>query len=266
MNILLALALILPATGFAQMVAVIKPSDPATCREYPIIDDRDGRYDMRCVRIDFLLQSAFGVRAFQISGGPEWSKSDRYDIGAKLESSPNAVPEKDVSELTDQERQTKGALLREVLQRLLADRFQLRTHRETKQLPIYLLTVASGGPKLETAGSSDVSGGLRPGRGILAGDRTDVPFLAKAISQIVGRPVVDQTGLTGKYNFELKWSPELGSANTAWGDSPAVLPAADPDRATIFTALQEQLGLKLTSGKGPVEVIVIDHLARPTEN
>lgn len=266
MNILLALALILPAAGFAQIVAVIKPSDPATCREYPIIDDRGGRYDMRCVRIDFLLQTAFGVRAFQISGGPDWSKSDRYDIAAKRESSPNEVPEKDVSELTDQERQTNGALLREMLQRLLADRFQLRTHRETKQLPMYLLTVAGGGTKLENAGSSDLSGGLRPGRGFLAGDRTDVPFLAKALSQIAGRPVVDQTGLTGKYNFELKWNPEMGSANTAWGESSSVLPDADPDRATIFTALQEQLGLKLNSSKGPVEVIVADHLARPTEN
>ncbi|HEY4088369.1 MAG TPA: TIGR03435 family protein [Bryobacteraceae bacterium] len=266
MNIVLALALILPAAGFAQMVAVIRPSDPAACREYPIIDDRGGAYDMRCVRIHFLLQTAFGVRAFQISGGPGWITSDRYDIAAKRETSANDIPEKDVSELTDKERQTKGALLRETLQRLLADRFQLRTHRETKQLPIYLLTVASGGSKLESAGSSDVSGGLRPGRGLLAGDRTDVPFLARALSEIVGRPVVDQTGLTGKYNFELKWNPEMGSANTALGETPSVVPAADPDRATIFTALQEQLGLRLSSGKGPVEVIVVDHLARPTEN
>ena len=266
MNIVFALALILPAAGFAQMVAAIRPSDPGMCREYPIIDERGGRYDMRCVRIEFLLQTAFGVRAFQISGGPDWMRSERYDIAAKTESSPNEGPVKDVSELTDPERQVKGALLREMLQRLLVERFQLRAHRATKRLPIYLLTVASGGSKLESAGSSDISGGLRPGRGLLAGDRTDVPFLAQALSQIVGRTVVDQTGLTGKYNFELRWKPEMGSANTAWGESSPVAAAADPDRATIFTALQEQLGLRLNSGKGPVEVIVIDHLARPTEN
>jgi uncharacterized protein (TIGR03435 family) len=250
-------------------VASIKPGDQSTCGEYPIVDDHNGTYDMRCVKAKFLIQLAFNVRDFQISGGPSWLESTQYDIAAKIERSPkdSGVPEKNVSEFTDEERRTKGEVLRGMLQSLLAERFQLRMHRETKQLPVYSLTVAKSGPKLKSSGdSSNVSGGLRPGNGFLAGNQTGIPFLAQTLSQIVGRPILDRTNLTGKYDFELKWTPDQSSANSVVGGALPQLPATDPDRPNIFTALQEQLGLKLDSSKGPVEVIVVDYMDRPSAN
>jgi len=273
----LAAFALMAATGLAQTnsrrvvieVASIRPSDPATCGEYPIIDDRGDRYDMRCVRTKYLIQIAFGVRDFQIAGGPAWIESTQYDIAAKVESSPNesGVPEKKINELTDEERQAKGDRVRAMLQSLLAERFQMRVHHETKQLPVYLLVVAKGGPRLKiNTNSSGDSGGLRPGPGLLAGNQIGVPFLSQTLSQIVGRPILDRTGLNGKYDFELKWTPDQSSANGPLGGSAPPLTAADPDRPNIFTALQEQLGLKLDSGKGPVEVIVLDDIGKPSAN
>jgi uncharacterized protein (TIGR03435 family) len=250
-------------------VASIRPSDPATCKEYPIMDNHGDRYDMRCVKTKFLIQTAFGVRDFQIAGGPIWIGSTQYDIAAKTESSPNesGVSEKRINELTDEERQSKGDRLRAMLQSLLAERFQMRVRHEMKQLPVYLLVVANGGPKLKiSTKSSDDSGGLRPGPGFLAGNRIGVPFLSQTLSQIVGRPILDRTGLSGKYDFELKWTPDQSSANGPLGGSAPPLTATDPDRANIFTALQEQLGLKLNSAKGPVEVIVLEDIEKPSAN
>jgi uncharacterized protein (TIGR03435 family) len=178
-----------PASRIVIEVASIRPSNPATCGEYPILDGHGDRYDMRCVTVKLLLQTAFGVRDFQVLGGPSWLGSAQYDIAAKITGSSigSGVPEKSVAELTDQERESKGKRLRAVLQSLLADRFELKQHGETKQLPVYLLGVAKGGPKLKVSpNSSDVSGGLRLGRGLLAGNQTGIPFLAETLSQIVG--------------------------------------------------------------------------------
>jgi uncharacterized protein (TIGR03435 family) len=142
-----------PASRIAIEVASIRPSDPATCGEYPIIDGHGDRYDMRCVTLKLLLQTAFGVRDFQVLGGPNWLGSTQYDIAAKITGSSmdSSVPEKNVAELTDQERESKGKQLRAVLQSLLADRFQLKQHGETKQLPVYLLGVAKGDQNLKSA-------------------------------------------------------------------------------------------------------------------
>jgi uncharacterized protein (TIGR03435 family) len=258
-----------PASPIVIEVASIRPSDPATCGEYPIVDNHGDRYDMRCVKVKFLLQTAFNVRDFQVIGGPNWLGSTQYDIAAKITGPPidSGVPEKSVAELTDQERRAKGQRLRAVLQSLLADRFQLKQHGETKQLPVYLLGVAKSGPRLKVSpNSSDVSGGLKLGRGFLAGNQTDVSFLAQTLSQIVGRPILDRTGLHGKYDFELKWTPDQSSANDAVGGAAPPLADADPDRPNIFTALQEQLGLKLDSSKAPVTVIVVDHIEVPSAN
>jgi uncharacterized protein (TIGR03435 family) len=154
-----------------------------------------------------------------------------------------------------------------MLQSLLAERFQMRVHRETKQPPVYLLTVVKGGAKLKISTSASVdSGALRPGRGFLAGNQVGVPFLGQTLSQIVGRPILDRTGLDRKYDFELKWTPDESSPNGPLGGAAPTLLAADPDRPNIFTALQEQLGLRLDSSKGPVEVIVLDHIERPSAN
>jgi bla regulator protein blaR1 len=249
--------------------ASIKPSDLATCKEYPIIDGHGERYDLSCVKVKFLIQIAYGVRDFQILGSPAWIGSNLFNIAVRTgpASGGSKGPEKDVNELTDSERQASGARLRAMLQRLLADRFQLKIHHETKELPVYLLTVAKGGSKLKDGEkSSDVSGGLTPGRGFLAGSQTSISFLAQTLSQIVGRPILNRTGLIGKYDFELKWNPDQSSANSPLGEALPSLSPVDPNRPNIFTAIQEQLGLKLDSSKGPVEVIVVDHIEKASAN
>ena len=248
-------------------VASIRPSDPASCREYPIIDSHNDRFDMKCVKANLLLEIAYNVREFQIASGPKWIGATQYDIAVKTESSSNgnATPDKDVASLTDDERRTNGQRLREMLRSLLADRFRLALHNETREQTVLQLNVAKGGPKLKEI-SSDISGGLRTGRGFLAGTQIGIPFLAQTLSQIVGQPILDQTGLTGKYDFELRWAPDEGSPNNALGETLTPQASVDSDRPNIFTALQEQIGLKLESGKGPVAVIVVDHIETPSAN
>jgi bla regulator protein blaR1 len=254
-------------------VASIKPSEPAACGEYPNIENRNGRLDMTCVTLKLMIQIAYGVNEFQVAGGPEWLGSSRWNIAAKA-ANPVHDPaeEKDISTLTDQERKTNLEKLRAMVQALLTERFQLQTHRETKQLPMYSLTVARGGPKLKSNDNvaSPDAGGLRPGRGYLAGTQVGMSFVVQTLSQIMGRPIEDRTGLKGKYDFELKWTPDQGSANSASGGalppSQADAAATDPNATTIFTALQEQLGLKLDSGKAPVEVVVVDHVEKALAN
>jgi bla regulator protein blaR1 len=248
-------------------VASIRPSDPASCGEYPIVDGHNDRFDMKCVKANLLLEMAYSVREFQIAGGPKWIGSTQYDIAVKTEFSPNGNtgPGKDVAQLTDEERRANGQRMREILRALLADRFRVTVHNETREQTVLLLKIARGGPKLKEI-SSDVSGGLRPGRGFLAGTQVRIPFLAQTLSQIVGQPILDQTGLTGKYDFELRWTPDQSSPNSALGETLTPQAPADPDRPNIFTALQEQIGLKLESGKGPVALIVVDHIERPSPN
>jgi uncharacterized protein (TIGR03435 family) len=222
---------------------------------------------MKCVKAKFLLEIAYNVRDFQIEGGPKWAGSTQYDIAAKTESSSNGntTPDKDVALLTEEERRANGQRLRQMLRSLLADRFRLAVHNEARERTVLLLKVAKGGPKLKEI-ESDVSGGLRPRRGFLAGTQIGIPFLAQTLSQIVGQPVLDQTGLTGKYDFELRWTPDQSSPNNALGETLTRQTPVDPDQPNIFTALQEQIGLKLESGKGPVAVIVVDHIETPSAN
>jgi bla regulator protein blaR1 len=265
--------LLLATAAFAQPahvsieVASIRPSDSTSCKDYPIIDDHNDRYDLKCVKPKFLIQVAYNVRDFQVLRGPDWLSSAQYDIAAKTESSPvvSRDREKDVAELSDSERRIRGERLRAMLQSLLAERFQLKVHTETKELPALILKVAKGGPKLKAEPPSEISGGLRLGSGSLAGTQTDIPFLAQTLSQILARPVVDQTGLAGKYDFELQWTPDQSSPNGPLGE-PLPSASTDPNHPNIFTALQEQLGLKLDSSKTRVDVISVDQIQRPSPN
>lgn len=208
-----------------------------------------------------LISIAYGVRAFQISGGPRWIDTERFDIDARTttsESTPPPVPPK----MSEEQRQTN-----ERLKSLLAGRFQLALHPETQEQPVYLLVVAKGGPKLRE--SAEDRGLIRMmGRGTLKGQAVGLGMLALNLSNELGRRVIDKTGLAGKYTFELKWTPAQTAA--APFDPPPQatgqpLPA-DPDGTSIFTALAQQLGLRLESQKGPVELLVIDRVARPSSN
>jgi uncharacterized protein (TIGR03435 family) len=190
-----------------------------------------------------LIMSAYDVHTpDQIVGLPAWAGSEAFAIEAKMDGDTVAALAKLQPQEQWQQRQ-------KMLQALLADRFALKVHRTTKELPIYVLTVVDAG-KLkksvsETGGSSSYSGKFRA-RGI------SIDSLAMNLSNTVGRTVVNQTGLAGAYDFTLEWAPE--------GADPS-----DP-RPSIFTALEEQMGLKLKPAKGPVDAIVVDAIKRPSQN
>ena len=216
----------------------------------------------RDVTLKMLIGTAYRVQEFQISGGPGWIASDRFDVEGKAED-PNAD--------FDQ--------LRLMLQSLLEDRFQLELHCEVKESPIYALVVGKGGPRIRLSAdqtSADVNGPSPPGAtapnhgafrfgpGSMNGNAVYLSLFARFLSQRLDRLVVDQTKLSGRFDIQLQWTPELGENPLDLGGNP--IPPTDPSRASIFTAIQEQLGLKLEPARGHVEVLVIDHVEKPTAN
>jgi uncharacterized protein (TIGR03435 family) len=198
----------------------------------------------------------------QIAGGPDWTAQVRFDIYAKEDPALGAK----LQGLSSEER---GEQLRQMLRGLLADRFQLKIHHETSELSIYELVMAKSGSKLMPStglpSSRDADNAKKPrswirfaGLGLLEGTDADAQMLVTVLSmqpEVGGRLVVDKTGLTGKFDFTLKWTPDMGA------DPPA--PDSGP---SLFTALQDELGLRLESTKAPVDVIVIDQVAMPSAN
>jgi uncharacterized protein (TIGR03435 family) len=223
-----------------------------------------------------LIKMAYAVMDFQIAGAPEWVNSEGFDIVAKAEGGLSA-----------------GRMLL-ALRALLEDRFQLKVHREIREGPVFVLTVAKSGLRLQQwkDGSCflpdqahfeqpvpgqkrlpmcDIRTGMSGPNRILTAtgakisipdtDGVAIPPFVFYLSQILNRTVIDKTGLTGMFDFNLEFAPdEVTPGITASGD------ASDPVGPSIFAALQEQLGLKVEAGKGPVEVLVIDHVAKPAEN
>ncbi len=189
-----------------------------------------------------LIMDAYHVQNDAILGRPDWSDTTRFDIEALAGG--DAAPPGERAEL--------------MLQSLLADRFKLKVHRETRMMPVYDLVVQKGGPKLkESAPDEGSSLNLGAGRVVqLIVVKGGMDQLATQLSgtQGVDRPVRNKTGLTGTYDYTLRWWPEYGG------------PSTNADSISVFTALQEQLGLKLESQKGPVEVLVVDHVEKPTGN
>jgi uncharacterized protein (TIGR03435 family) len=226
-------------------------------------------------------QPRFSLGDDQILGGPKWISSDRFDIDAKL----SRVEQDEEKKLP---RNEWADQLRLMLQSMLADRFKLKVTQETKELPIYVLVVAKQGPKLAKStvpppaalGAKPPDSGSRVwmGRGQLIGIGVSVGDLAGLLShlpEIGGREVVDQTGLQGRYDFTLKWTPEQGQrfggpgpSGTAGGAQSAAGKPAAPGSSgpSIFTAIQQQLGLRLKPSEGPVEMVVIDHIEHPSAN
>src|ERR1051326_8429050 len=183
-----------------------------------------------------MIQYAYNVRDFQISGGPAWIGSDRFDVTAKPEGS-----------VRDQQ-------MKQMLQSLLAERFQLRFDRQIQEGPIYALLIGKNGPKLQPVTQSDNSGissNSTAVRTTMKGTHVTMEELAASLGNRVGRPVIDKTGLTDRFDFELSWVADLTAA-TGTPD-----PGGDVSGPSIFTALQEQLGLRLDSQKGPIEMLLI---------
>jgi uncharacterized protein (TIGR03435 family) len=236
-------------------VATIRPSSPDA--QGSNLNFGENRVTASNMQLRFLLQYAYGLNTGsndQIVGAPAWIDSLRFDIDAK-EDEESAVK---IGGMAAAERM---ATLRQMLQGLLIERFQLKAHHETRQLPVLALTVAKGGAKLTPVGAVAPDGwtGLHnPRRGETEGRDVPVQMLVETLSskpEIGGRLVVDATGLQGKYNFKLDWTPEGTKARDADAGGPS-----------LFAALQEQLGLKLESRKAPVDCLVIDHLVQPSGN
>jgi uncharacterized protein (TIGR03435 family) len=254
-------------------VATIKPSDPGQ-RGSQIGNQPGGRLVIRGVPVLGMMTFAYRVRDFQVTGGPGWMSTDRWDIEARAEEGSVPPP---VYPL-DPNKPNPMALR---LQSLLEDRFQLKLHRETKELPIYELTVAKGGPKIKLnddqspfqmpergAPPPPLQPGtmprfsMRTGRGSMEAVAMEIRDVAQMFSNLLGRTVVDKTGLKGLYDVKMTWTPDQALQGPPGADAPPI----DPSGPSIFTAIQEQLGLKLDSAKGPVEVIVVDSVQRPSEN
>ncbi len=211
----------------------------------PGVGSSGNRVTVSAQPVGGLIRVAYDVRNYQLAGGPNWVNDDAYDIAAKAEG--------DNTLSVDQ--------VRKLLQALLADRFQLKLHRETREMPVYSLVVGKNGQKVQ-AGTGDqfhMNVTRRPGQTLIAVSKGSMAQLSATLSSQVGRPVMDRTGLKGGYDFKLSFAPESLQAdpNAAASDSTA---------PSIFTAVQEQLGLRLDSTKAPVEVLVIDHVERPSEN
>jgi bla regulator protein BlaR1 len=223
----------------------------------------------------------------RVVGGPDWVDRDHYDVEARIDQSLVAA----FATMSNEQRKDQTNLM---MQSLLADRFKLRVHFESRELPIYALAVAKGGAKLAAAKELPAvaeqddlqrpsavllpsAEGLRKGifvqyrgqeaemtaKGVTLGQL--VHWLA-GYSEIGGRTVVDQTGLGGTYDFTLRWTRERLTAPSSQSEQSGASPPPEPGSPTLFTSLSEQLGLRLISTKGPVEVLAIDHIEKPSEN
>jgi uncharacterized protein (TIGR03435 family) len=234
-------------------VASVKPSGPSG-EQFRIGSWPGGRFTATDANLKRLIQTAYDVRSHQISGGPNWLESAKFDIEAKADAATPIPPG------------SAGAQqIRSMVQSLLEERFKLSVHRETREEQVYELVVAKGGAKLTQATESLNASqtGLRiAGRGRLIGIAAPLPILINVLSEQMGRLVTDKTGLMGRYDFTLEWTPDPVEL-PGIGDSGPPPPA---DRPSLFTAIQEQLGLKLESTKGPVEILVIDHAEKPDAN
>ena len=213
-------------------VASVKPQAPGDTRVS--IQPSPGGFIANGVPLKLLIEIAYRVKDYQISGGPDWIESDHYDVSAKAPA--GFIP--------------TGQQMQPMLQALLADRFRLKLHRETRELPAFLLVVNKGGPKLTASTKPDSR--ISVGHGIFTAQKIDMAGLADALATESDRTIVDQTGLAGEYDVTLKWTPDATDQ--------------DPAATSLFTAIQEQLGLRLESAKAPVEILVIDSAQKASEN
>jgi uncharacterized protein (TIGR03435 family) len=233
-------------------VATIKPATPDRPGKGFMVRGR--QFSTVNTTLTDLITFAYGIHAKQITGGPGWLETEKYDLAAQ----PNG------------EGQPNGKQWKGMLQKLLADRFKLTFHRDKKELAVYAITVGKNGPKLTKSegNPSGLPGLFFRGLGVLpATNATIADFAGVMQGAVLDRPVVDQTGLTGRWDFTLTWTPdEFQFAGMKGGMPPP--PANDAAAAApdLFTAMQEQLGLKLESTKAPAEVFVIDRVVKPTDN
>jgi uncharacterized protein (TIGR03435 family) len=250
---------------------------PGGCKgEGPQVDP--GRIGFRNNSLYTLIAWAYGFDCLDakqtglISGGPEWVGSDQWVIQATIPAGAALNVPVGLQYPPPGRAPISDPKLQRMLQNLLADRFKLTLHRETLEVPVYALTVAKGGPKLQHPEdvpctpidpknpSSSWKEGEKPK--CMMQFRLSMSDFPAVLRLLLARPVIDKTGITGTFEFRLVWAFDP-TADPAGG--PGIGPL-DPSGPSIFTALQEQLGLKLENSKGPVEVLVIDSVQKPSEN
>lgn len=222
-------------------VATVKLHDPNSGHQG--FDAKGERVTARDQSVASMMMFAYGIHPTQIVGAPDWVKNAQYDIEGKT----NTTGEPNLSQQ------------QEMLQKLLADRFGLKFHRDKRELPVYAIRIAKGGPKLTPAAHPDAQpdqdGGGHGTEADLGFTSFSMPDLAMGLQFFVhDRPIVDQTGLPGSYDFKLRYTYDEANATDA---------NAPPG---LFTAIQEQLGLKLEPVKAPIDVFVLDHVERPSAN
>ena len=235
-------------------VATIKPTVPDQQARYIRMQSINRFYAMGFT-VNALIAAAYNLTPRAISGGPAWADSDRYDI---LASTPGDIQPNLDEQMT-------------MLRKLLTDRFRLAFHRESKELPLFAISVAKGGPKLKLSTAPpgtlpylintiypEEKGGVHVQ--LPARNATMAQFAGMMQRAVVDRAVVDQTGLSEAYDFELEWTPDESQFS---GKLPRSVESTKP---SLFVAMQEQLGLRFEATRGPVSVLVIDRVERPSEN
>ncbi len=260
-------------------VASIKPAKSGSQGMFIRIQP-GGRFSANGITMKSLMQEAYGVKEAQIAEAPPWFDSERFDIQAK----PDELLGAEIDKLSPEQRKDK---IMQMLQALFVDRLKLKLGHESRDLSVYELVVAKNGPKFHestfkppeklpasppppTKGRTPGQGIWMTGRGNLTVTYGGLDMFATVLSRIVGRIVLDKTGLTGKYDFKLQWTPDESQGPALPGGPPngpnGAPPPPESSGPSLFTAIQEQLGLKLQSEKAPVDVLVIEHVEKPSEN
>jgi uncharacterized protein (TIGR03435 family) len=256
---LLLIAFAAPAiraqSGPAFEVASVKPATEDDRNGISLFSFPGGRITVTKFRLKQLVEVAYGVQSYQIVGAPAWMDVDRFDIEARPAASSEAAKDRPPSPKSP----PSPEVLR-MLQTLLEDRFQLKVHRETREASILALTMVKGGHKLTPTEKPDAKPFVSNSRtgpvtesaitNILSGQNAPISLLTTALAGRFKRPVVDQTGLKGSYDFRVEFAADDGA----------------PQGPSIYAALQEQLGLKLENTKGPSEVLVIDRVEKLARN
>lgn len=216
-----------------------------------------GELTVKNETVPMMIRHAYQIELDQIHGGPDWLNTDRYDVQAKVDKSA-------LETLKNLSREHADLEQRQMMQALLADRFKLMVHRDTNAVPVYDLVLAEKGPKMQQSlpGDAEAQGRvIQVSKGHISGREVPIATLASLLSEQLGRSVIDKTGLANHYDVTLQWPVSVEGQQETENSS-----AAESSREMILAAVADQLGLKLEPHEVPMEILVIDHVERPTQN